>query len=63
MTKWGKQNIICRKCKNPATLTYETARDSDFNRYFERLCAVCLYWSGWVWIDNGQTKVTIDACG
>jgi uncharacterized protein with PIN domain len=66
MNKWGRQNTKCPKCKNPATQTFETNYDERVSeayciRYFERLCAVCLYWSGWIWINNGRTKVTIDA--
>lgn len=66
MNKWGRQNTKCLKCHNPATQTFETAYDDNVDgsyciRYFERLCAVCLYWSGWILINNGETKVTIDA--
>jgi hypothetical protein len=64
--KWGKQNTICKKCKKPSTQTWETSYDDFVDgryciRYFERLCAVCLYWSAWIWLDNGREKVTIDA--
>jgi hypothetical protein len=64
--KWGQQNTICKSCKNKSTQTFETAYDDFIDgsyciRYFERLCASCLYWSGWIWLDNGQQKLTIDA--
>lgn len=65
MNKWGKQNTICIRCKNPAVQTFETVNDGEYgeNRYFERLCASCLYWSAWIWIGRGaEIKVTIDAC-
>ncbi len=63
---WGKQDTKCKKCKSPATKTFETAYDNNVDgwycvRYFERLCAVCMYWSAWIWLNNGQEKVTIDA--
>jgi hypothetical protein len=64
--KWGRQNTKCSQCKNPSTQTFETNYDENMEgnyciRYFERLCSVCLYWSGWVWLNNGEIKVTIDA--
>ena len=63
---WGKQDTKCKKCKSPATKTFETAYDDNVDgwycvRYFERLCAVCMYWSAWIWLNNGQEKVTINA--
>jgi hypothetical protein len=66
MNKWGRQNTKCAKCKSPAVQTFETNFDYEVSeaycvRYFERLCAVCLYWSGWIWLNNGRDKVTIDA--
>ena len=66
MKQWGRQNIKCTKCKSPAVQTFETNSDYEISetycvRYFERLCAVCFYWSGWIWLNNGKDKVTIDA--
>jgi hypothetical protein len=63
---WGKQDTICKKCKHPSTQTFETQYDDMIDgyyciRYFERLCASCLYWSAWIWLNNGREKVTIDA--
>lgn len=64
--KWGRQNTVCRVCRNPATQTFETAYDDNIEghyciRYFERLCASCLYWSAWILLNNGQDRVVIDA--
>jgi len=64
--EWGMQGVKCKKCKEPATQTYETAYDYEMSqaycvRYFERICSSCLYWSGWILLNNGQDKVTIDA--
>ena len=66
MKIWGRQNTICKRCHNPKTLTFETAYDDNIDgnyciRYFERLCAGCLYWSGWIWLNNGQDKLSINA--
>ena len=46
-------------------MTYEMLEDYEMSdsymiRYFERLCSVCLYWSGWVWINNGRIKAEIN---
>ena len=64
MDKWGKQNVKCPDCKKPQLMTYETAYDYQVSnsycvRYFERLCANCLYWCGWIWVDNGKIKLPI----
>jgi hypothetical protein len=64
MKQWGKQYIKCPSCKTPSTMTFETAyddlvSDSYCVRYFERLCANCLYWSGWIWVNNGKVKLPI----
>jgi hypothetical protein len=61
---WGKQDIKCLRCKNPAVKTYEILEDYEMSnsymiRYFERLCSVCLYWSAWVLINNGKIKAEI----
>ena len=64
--QWGRQDIKCTKCKEATVQTFETAYDYEVSnaycvRYFERICASCLYWSGWIWLNNGQNKVVIDA--
>ena len=66
MTPWGQQNTKCRRCGNKSTQTYETAGlGDDYGnieaRFFERLCAVCLYWSAFMYLYNGEYKVIIDA--
>jgi hypothetical protein len=67
MKPWGQQNTKCRICGNKTTQTFETAgvipndEGSEWARFFERLCSVCLYWSAFIYIDNGETKVIIDA--
>ena len=67
MKPWGLQNTKCRICGNKTTQTYETAAALDDYgnqdaRFFERLCSVCLYWSGFVFLyNNGWQKVVIDA--
>jgi hypothetical protein len=67
MKPWGQQNTRCRICGNKTTQTCETAGLSYYEgsntqaRFFERLCSVCLYWSAFIYLDNGQAKVIIDA--
>lgn len=66
MKPWGQQNTKCRICGNKTTQTYETAALPDYYgneeaRFFERLCGVCLYWSAFIYLYNGQYKVVIDA--
>ena len=61
---WGKQDTICPTCNSSATHTYATVEDDVMSesyciRYFERLCAVCDYWSGWIWVNNGEIKIPI----
>ena len=66
MKPWGQQNTRCRICGNKTTQTFETAALPDYcgneeARFFERLCSVCLYWSAFIYLYNGQYKVVIDA--
>lgn len=63
MKPWGLQNTKCRICGNKSTQTFETVElppNADA-RFFERLCSVCLYWSAFIYLYNGQYKVVIDA--
>ena len=66
MKPWGQQNTKCKRCGHKSTQTFETASlPDDYGneqaRFFERLCAVCLYWSAFMYLYNGEYKVTIDA--
>ena len=66
MKIWGRQDIKCLRCKNSSVKTFETAYDDNVGgnycvRYFDRFCVKCGYWSGWIWLNNGQIKIPIEA--